>query len=165
MKRLLASRVKNLVYRIIKGKTVGVRALIIKGEKTLLVKHSYRPLWYMPGGGVDAKETGIQAVRRELEEEVNISCENFELFGFYHSEQEHHDDYVALYVTHLSEDKYKIDEQEIAQANWFRPIGFLLTNCRKIFHPVPREELKSIWGRWRRVISGKTFAQLCKSGF
>ena len=54
MKRLLASRVKNLVYRIIKGKTVGVRALIIKGEKTLLVKHSYRPLWYMPGGGVDA---------------------------------------------------------------------------------------------------------------
>jgi ADP-ribose pyrophosphatase YjhB (NUDIX family) len=119
MKRLLASRVKNLVYRIIKGKTVGVRALIIKGEKTLLVKHSYRPLWYMPGGGVDAKETGIQAVRRELEEEVNISCENFELFGFYHSEQEHHDDYVALYVTHLSEDKYKIDEQEIAQANWF----------------------------------------------
>ncbi len=119
MKQLLASRVKNLVYRIIKGKTVGVRALIIKGQKTLLVKHSYRPLWYMPGGGVDYKETGIQAVRRELEEEVNISCENFELFGFYHSEQEHHDDYVALYVTHLSEDKYKIDEQEIAQANWF----------------------------------------------
>jgi ADP-ribose pyrophosphatase YjhB (NUDIX family) len=87
MKRPLRVKIKNFAYRILKGKTVGVRALIVKGEKTLLVKHSYRPLWYMPGGGVDFKETGLQAVKRELQEEVNINCDKFELFGFYHSEQ------------------------------------------------------------------------------
>jgi len=115
----LATKLRKSAYRILKGKTVGVRAMVIKDGKTLLVKHSYRPMWYMPGGGVDAKETGLQAVRRELMEEVNVNCEDFELFGFYHSKQDHTDDYVALYITHIDADKYKIDEHEIAQANWF----------------------------------------------
>lgn len=110
---------KNIFYRVIKGKTVGVRVLLIRGDKILLVKHSYRPLWYMPGGGVDCSETGVEAAKREVKEEVDIDCEALELFGFYHSKQEHHDDYVALYVAKISDEKCKIDDKEIAQAAWF----------------------------------------------
>lgn len=96
-----------------------MRAMVLCGDKVLLVKHSYCPKWYMPGGGVDAKETGLQAVRRELEEEVGVKSEKFDLFGFYHSKQERLDDFVALYVTQVEDEEHQIDEKEIEQAGWF----------------------------------------------
>lgn len=112
-------KIKNFIYRVIDKKTVGVRVLLINGDKTLLVKHTYTPYWYMVGGGVDAGETGVEAIARELFEEVNIQHDKFELFGFYYNNKEHHDDYVALYVAHVDSERCEIDHKEIGEAKWF----------------------------------------------
>ena len=49
----------NLFYwKIFKPTTVGVRILLIKEGKIILVKHTYQDCWYIPGGGVKKRETG-----------------------------------------------------------------------------------------------------------
>ena len=112
-------RLRDFFYRVTRSKTVGVRVLLLNENKILLVKHSYRPMWYMPGGGVNCSESPLQAAKREVKEEVGLACDNLELFGFYHSVQCNPDDYVALYVAKISAPNFVIDKNEIAQAAWF----------------------------------------------
>lgn len=51
---------------------VGVKALIVKDEKVLLLWHDRKGLqfWDMPGGKIDGDETPHQALTRELTEEL-----------------------------------------------------------------------------------------------
>ncbi|WP_051131935.1 NUDIX domain-containing protein [Legionella tunisiensis] len=70
-------------------KTIGARALVINEDKVLLVKHSYTPGWYTIGGAVEKGETPIEAVQRELFEEVGVKCLTLpKLFSVYHNHRE-----------------------------------------------------------------------------
>jgi 8-oxo-dGTP pyrophosphatase MutT (NUDIX family) len=80
--------------------TLGVRGAVFDAEgKVFLVRHSYTPGWYMPGGGVDPGETMAAALARELHEEGNIELTGApELFGIYLQAGVSRRDHVALYV-------------------------------------------------------------------
>jgi 8-oxo-dGTP pyrophosphatase MutT (NUDIX family) len=50
---------------------LGVHALIIDAEgKVLLARHSYMMGWSLPGGGVRRGESPLEALKRELREEL-----------------------------------------------------------------------------------------------
>lgn len=52
--------------------TLGARAIIINhNNQVLLVKHTYQPHWYIPGGGVKKGESIKAAIIRELKEELD----------------------------------------------------------------------------------------------
>ena len=57
---------------------VGVGAVIFKGQSVLLVKRDKEPgrgQWNLPGGAVELGETLVEALKRELHEEVTIKIE------------------------------------------------------------------------------------------
>ena len=120
--RKLYFKIHDWIFSFFTGQTVGVRVMLVYKDEILLVKHSYRRFWYMPGGRVDGRESPIIAAKREVYEETNIECpNNLELFGLYYSIQKNHDDYVALYIASLNEEaKFKADGQEIAEIKWYK---------------------------------------------
>jgi 8-oxo-dGTP pyrophosphatase MutT (NUDIX family) len=70
---MAAQRMADVLGRLTRGMTLGVRALVIGPDgRVFLVKHSYVGGWHLPGGGVEPGETVIDALIRELREEGNI---------------------------------------------------------------------------------------------
>jgi ADP-ribose pyrophosphatase YjhB (NUDIX family) len=85
--------------RVSRGMTLGVRALLLKENHVLLVKHTYVPGWYLPGGGVEAGETLMEALRREIVEEVGAAFTGApRLFAIYRNAAIDPRDHVALFV-------------------------------------------------------------------
>lgn len=111
--------IKNFIYFILGKRTIGARILLIQDNKILLVKHSYQDGWYTIGGAVERGESPLEAIHRELEEEVGVKLhEPPKLFSVYYSNLEKRDDYVMLYIaSHFSQADCK--SPEIADKKWF----------------------------------------------
>ena len=117
--RYLIYKLHNFIIRSLKIRTFGVRALVIKEDKILLVTHTYVSNWYAIGGGVEKGETPQEAIERELFEEVGIkSSSPPELFGVYHNTISKPDDIVVLYlIKDFTQEEVK--SSEILEAKWF----------------------------------------------
>ena len=91
---------RKIIRQVFKSHTLGVRAIIFNQEnKVLLVKHHYIQGWYLPGGGVDKAENFIQALKRELDEELGISVDKINsLLGIYTNNYELKNDHIAIFV-------------------------------------------------------------------
>jgi 8-oxo-dGTP pyrophosphatase MutT (NUDIX family) len=110
---------RNFFLSFFSRKTMGARALVIQDGKILLVKHTYTPGWYTIGGGIDKGEASLQALYRELQEEVGITpTQTPTLWGFYHNKSYKRDDYVALYLC-KEFTKKEASSREILEAKWF----------------------------------------------
>jgi 8-oxo-dGTP pyrophosphatase MutT (NUDIX family) len=62
--------------------TVGLVA--IKQNKLLLAFSNNKKAWYLPGGKIDKTETVIEALSREIKEELNIELKEIELKYYVH---------------------------------------------------------------------------------
>jgi len=65
---------------------VGVGAIIIEGDRVVLVKRGHAPLlgeWSIPGGMLEVGETLRQAAVREVLEETGLQVEAGELLGVF----------------------------------------------------------------------------------
>ena len=93
-------RVLHFYWRFARAMTLGVRALVIDGEgRIFLVKHSYVSGWHLPGGGVEAGETLVEALARELREEGNIELTAPpRLHGMFFNSRASRRDHVAVFV-------------------------------------------------------------------
>lgn len=85
--------------RFSRGMTLGVRAMLLRDGQVLLVRHTYLPGWYLPGGGVEGGETMGDALAREVAEETGVALTGApQLFGLYRNLQADRRDHVALFV-------------------------------------------------------------------
>lgn len=78
------------------------------------------PDWHTIGGGVDPGESSLEAIKRELQEEVGIDViEDPSLFGFYYNPYHKRDDYVAFYICKKFNRNNSVTSPEISEAKWF----------------------------------------------
>src|SRR5262249_43493407 len=109
-------------WRFARGVTLGVRAVVIDGEgRVFLVKHSYVPGWHLPGGGVEAGETLLEALARELREEGNIEVTGPpRLHGVFFNARASARDHVALFlVRNFRQTAAPVPDYEITPHGFF----------------------------------------------
>lgn len=96
----LVTRGFQRYWRWSRGLTLGAQALVIGVEDTvLLVRHTYRPGWHFPGGGVECNELVERALERELREEAGIDlAAPADLFGLYANFRAFPSDHIAFFV-------------------------------------------------------------------
>ena len=99
--------------------TLGVRVLLVRNGEVLLVRHTYRDGWFLPGGGVKRHETLEAAARREAHEEVGATIGELRLMGAYSNFAEAKSDHVVVFVSESFEQTPN-ESAEIAEARFFR---------------------------------------------
>ncbi len=116
------NRLMHLYFRVARPMTLGVRAIVLDGEqRVLLVRHTYVPGWHLPGGGVEAGETLLEAVEREVLEEGNVRlAAPPALHGLFFNRRASPRDHVAVFVAR----EFEVlgphtPDREIAAAGFF----------------------------------------------
>lgn len=122
MKSLIA-RLMHYVHLIRRSHTLGVRAIVQKEDgSVLLVKHTYVPGWYLPGGGVEWGETLYQALEKELIEETGVKLTSkAKMLAVYQNNNASKRDHVALYICPKwqQDNKPSLPNHEILAAEFF----------------------------------------------
>lgn len=113
-----------------------VRAVITSttGEVLLIRPHGYAAdQWTLAGGGVEAGESPVEAMRRELAEELGLECEDldelpvqnrFVFSSDYKVKRglDHDGQQAVMFFVRIPPDRpLQLQVEEIAKARWFKP--------------------------------------------
>ncbi|GIK09748.1 MAG: DNA mismatch repair protein MutT [Anaerolineaceae bacterium] len=108
----------NLYLFIFRPVTIGVRVILAKEGRVLLVRHTYRDGWHLPGGGIQRRETVEAAARREVREEAGAEVGKVQLVGVYSNLEGYASGHNILFASEDFEIVGKPD-REIAEARFF----------------------------------------------
>lgn len=112
-------------FRLRRPMTLGVRAIVENHEgAVVLVRHTYVPGLYLPGGGVEKGERAIESLARELREEAGVALSGAaRLVGIYANHASFPNDHVVLFRVGAGDwaPASPDNRGEIAQVLWCQP--------------------------------------------
>jgi ADP-ribose pyrophosphatase YjhB (NUDIX family) len=112
----LLDRARRRLFRPV---TAGVRVVVVDQTRVLLVRHSYRPGWHLPGGALRRGETFEEAARRETLEETGLLVRELRLLGVFTSFEDGGPDHITLFACERFEGRARAAGAEIAEVSWF----------------------------------------------
>ncbi len=125
---------------------IAVSAIIVDEDKILLVKRATPPSkgkWAFPGGKVEYGEKMVDAVKREVREEVGLEIEPicvFQLVEIICLEKGYHFILAVFLAKPKDRNALRINKDEIEKAVWIYPseaLGLdLTTSTRKLIESV-----------------------------
>ncbi|KAA3500715.1 NUDIX domain-containing protein [Rhizobium rhizogenes] len=139
----LMIRLMHFVFLFTRGATLGVRAACFDDQgRIFLVRHTYLPGWYLPGGGVERGETLLMALNKEIREEGNlVAASTPELIHVYLNLEGSNRDHVALYRLVVTQTEPKKPDHEIVESGFFD-----LSNLPEGMTPATRRRLAELSG-------------------
>ena len=150
MRTRLVVFILHKLFAFTRGMTLGVRAACFDAEgRVFLVRHTYVPGWYLPGGGVEHGETVAAALAKELREEGNLEIEGeTQLFQIYQNSRASKRDHVALYRVNVRQSAPRPPDREIAECGFFSPdqlpddvTAATLRRLKELSGAVPKQDL------------------------
>lgn len=107
----------------LKQKTIQTAGLVVVRDNKLLLAYSKnKKAWYLPGGKVDAGETSLQSLQREIWEELTLRIEEAELEYYCHIRAPAYGENVNII---MEQDCYLYElQQEIAPRNEIGAVRF-----------------------------------------
>ncbi len=144
-------RFLHFIFLLTRGATLGVRAACFDEKgRIFLVRHTYLPGWYLPGGGVERGETLLMALHKEIREEGNlVAASTPQLFHVYLNLEGSNRDHVALYRLEVSQTAPKKPDHEIAESGFFDlsalPEGVTAATRRRLAELAGETEIANHW--------------------
>lgn len=139
------------VFIVTRGMTMGVRAACFdESGRIFLVRHTYVPGWYMPGGGMERGETALGALAKELREEGHLEMVGPpELFHIYHNRTVSKRDHVVFYRVTVRQTAPRQPDYEIAESGFFAldalPAGITEATARRLKEVRGEAERSDYW--------------------
>jgi 8-oxo-dGTP pyrophosphatase MutT (NUDIX family) len=123
LKRLgyrVAFRLLQLRWALQRPVSVGVKCLITRGDRVLLVRHTYGArVWDLPGGTSKRGEDPLVTARREMEEELGLGDADWQLHGELRGTIYRRRDEIQVVHAELASPALRVDPVEIESAAWF----------------------------------------------
>lgn len=116
-----AHRARRLTLRLLRLKTRGVKVMAFNPSgELLLIRNTYgaRHHFLLPGGGIERRESPVDAAARELQEETGIQAERLQARATYFSAAEGKNDTIHLF-TALATQPPKPCGIEVEEARFF----------------------------------------------
>lgn len=115
-------RVLRPYWRLRRGVTLGAQGIVLdEAGRVLLIRHTYKPGWWFPGGGVEPGEAAETSMRRELREEALIEVIGRPmLHGIFTNFASFPGDHIAVFIVRAwRRTEGKPRTNEIEAVAWF----------------------------------------------
>lgn len=98
----------------------GVKCVLTRGDRVLLVRHTYGPrVWDLPGGTMKPDEDPMKTAGREIQEELGLVIDDWTRLGEISNTLDHRRDRLYVFAAETGADQLTIDRGEVATAKWF----------------------------------------------